>query len=206
MISHCGSRCHGNLDKIFLATFLSSTHKPCMPQQRCPGSATKVRGDPDPLSRVMAGRLPGLRSRRRSTGLSNRLWRKATILPYFFCRSSSPAPCDWGLVRQFLASVLGFISWDVMFIPPRFSLIVTTPQDYMALGVYLLAGITTAQLAAQARRKTEESEARGREITMLYRIGQIVSSESDPGRMIDTLIAQIVSVCPTDRCVIFPYR
>jgi signal transduction histidine kinase len=108
-----------------------------------------------------------------------------------------------GFGPAIFASVLSFCVWDFFFVPPRFTFLVAAPEDFVALGVFLLTGITTAELAAQVRRKADESDARGREIATLFRIGQIVSSEFDPERVFVTLAGQIAAACGADRCLIF---
>jgi signal transduction histidine kinase len=108
-----------------------------------------------------------------------------------------------GFGPAILASILCFLSWDYLFVQPRLTLLVAHPQDYLALGIFLLTGITAAQLAGQVRREAEESRARGEEIATLFRIGQIVGSEFDPERVMATLAAQIAQACATRLCIVY---
>lgn len=67
------------------------------------------------------------------------------------------------------AAVLGMLCFNFFFLPPVGTLTIADPQNWIALGAFLITAITVGQLSARARRRAEEAEAKQREIERLYR-------------------------------------
>lgn len=74
----------------------------------------------------------------------------------------------FGTYPAFLAASMGVISFNFFFLPPLFTLTISDPQNWVALGAFLLTAVIAGQLSAYARRRTDESELRRREIERLY--------------------------------------
>jgi len=100
-------------------------------------------------------------------------------------------------------AVLSFFCWDFFFLPPRYSLIVEDPKDWLSLVVFLVAAITIAQLAAHARDQSEQARAREVEILTLYQASEAVSHELQPARLLPVLSQQLQALCNVSECVIF---
>jgi signal transduction histidine kinase len=108
----------------------------------------------------------------------------------------------YGFGPAVFAAILSFVCWDFFFLSPRYTLTVAAVQDWIALLVFLTAAVTTAQLAARARRQADAAEAREREIAALYQVGQAVSSEVDAALLLPALAQQIRETCGAAHCVI----
>jgi two-component system sensor histidine kinase KdpD len=67
------------------------------------------------------------------------------------------------------AAVLAMLCFNFFFLPPVGTLTIVDPQNWIALGVFLITAITVGQLSARARRRAEEAETKQREIERLYR-------------------------------------
>jgi len=67
-----------------------------------------------------------------------------------------------------VASVAAFVTFNWFFVEPRHTLIVSEPEEWVMLIVFLLTAIITGELAAGQRRRAEESEEREREARVLY--------------------------------------
>ena len=65
------------------------------------------------------------------------------------------------------AAMLGMLSFNFFFLPPFRTLSITDPQNWVALGSFLITAITVGQLSARARQRAEEAEAKQREIERL---------------------------------------
>jgi len=61
------------------------------------------------------------------------------------------------------------LCFNFFFLPPVGALTIADPQNWTALGAFLITAITVGQLSARARRRAEEAEAKQREIERLYR-------------------------------------
>ncbi|MDX2032952.1 MAG: DUF4118 domain-containing protein [Blastocatellia bacterium] len=67
------------------------------------------------------------------------------------------------------AAVLGMLGFNFFFLPPFRTLTIADPENWVALGAFLLTAITVGQLSARARQRADEAEAKQREIERLYR-------------------------------------
>src|SRR3974390_1290730 len=61
------------------------------------------------------------------------------------------------------ASVLAFLAYDWLFVPPVRQFTVADPGEYVSLLTLLVTAIIIGQLLAVARRQTEEARARHRQ-------------------------------------------
>src|SRR5699024_789657 len=57
-----------------------------------------------------------------------------------------------------VASVLAFVSFNWFFTEPRHTLLVSDPDDWILLLLFLLTAVVTGQLAAGQRQRAEEAE------------------------------------------------
>jgi two-component system sensor histidine kinase KdpD len=77
----------------------------------------------------------------------------AAAIPYLAAVSLSALSLDWPAVL--FAAVLSALAWDYLFIPPRFLLEISRPEDVLMLGLYLLlalcSGLATSKLRSSER-------------------------------------------------------
>ncbi len=99
-------------------------------------------------------------------------------------------------------ALLSFLCWDFFFLPPFYRFVVDNPRDWLSLFVFLIAAVTTAHLASQARWQTQEANRRERETLTLYQASEAISSEIEAARLLPALAERIVQICEADRCVI----
>lgn len=74
----------------------------------------------------------------------------------------------WGSRPAVAASALGLLCFNFFFLPPFGTLTVAAPDNWVALGAFLVTAVTVGQLSARAKRRTEEADAGRREIERLY--------------------------------------
>jgi PAS domain S-box-containing protein len=65
----------------------------------------------------------------------------------------------WGSWPAFLASVLGMLTFNFFFLPPIHELTIEDPQNWVALGAFVITALTAGQLSERARRRAVEAEA-----------------------------------------------
>jgi two-component system sensor histidine kinase KdpD len=82
-----------------------------------------------------------------------------------------------GLYAALLASFAAFFFYDLLFVPPAYSLFVSKFEDILALVVFLVTAIMTAQLASDLRRRAEEANRRERETHILYDLVRVTNRE-----------------------------
>ena len=74
----------------------------------------------------------------------------------------------WGSRPAILASVVGMLCFNYFFLPPVGTFTIADPDNWIALGAFLVTAMTAGQLSARAKRRAEEAEAGRREIERLY--------------------------------------
>jgi K+-sensing histidine kinase KdpD len=67
-----------------------------------------------------------------------------------------------------LASLAGIVSFNFFFLPPVRTLIITEPENWVALVAFLITAVTAGELSGRVRRRAAEAEAGRREIERLY--------------------------------------
>ena len=73
-----------------------------------------------------------------------------------------------GLGPGISASALGFLAFDVLFLQPYHHIIVSDPQDYLSLAVYLLVAVVVSLLVATSERRRARAERGERETRLLF--------------------------------------
>ena len=109
----------------------------------------------------------------------------------------------FGFAPAVFGAMLSFLCWDFFFLPPFGKLVIADPRDWLSLGVFLVAAVSTAQLAAKARTQTAEAEARETEIVTLFEASETLSREVRADRLLAALAAQMLALCRAERCLVF---
>ncbi len=73
------------------------------------------------------------------------------------------------------ASVASFLAFDFFFIEPQYTFTVSDGAEWVALGLLLVTGMITGQLAAALRGRVRAAERREREAVVLYDVVRLVN-------------------------------
>ena len=109
----------------------------------------------------------------------------------------------FGFGPAVFGATLSFLCWDFFFLPPFGAFTVADPRDWLSLGVFLVAAISTAQLAAQARIQTTQARAREAEIALLFEASETLSREVRADRLLLALSGQMQTLCRASCCLVF---
>jgi len=74
-----------------------------------------------------------------------------------------------------LASIAAFLAHNFFFIDPRHQLSVSEPEEWVALGLLLVTGVITGQLAGALRNRAREARRREREAVVLYDVVRLMT-------------------------------
>ena len=99
-----------------------------------------------------------------------------------------------GLYAALLASFIAFFLFDFLYVSPVYSLIITKFADVIALVVFLIAAITTSQLASALRKRAEEANRRERETHILYDLVHATNREEDMEHQLSIFASSVVEV------------
>ena len=98
----------------------------------------------------------------------------ATTVALSFLLAILGIATGWGLIEALFASVLAVIYFNYFFLPPVRTLIISDPQNWIALLAFLVTAITASQLSVRAKRRAAEAVERRLEVERLYELGQAV--------------------------------
>lgn len=84
----------------------------------------------------------------------------------------------WGSRPAILASVVGMLCFNYFFLPPIGTFTIADPDNWIALGAFLITAMTAGQLSARATRRAAEAETGRREIERLYHELQAVFEQA----------------------------
>lgn len=74
-----------------------------------------------------------------------------------------------------LASIAAFLAFDFFLTDPRHRFTVSEPEEWLALGLLLVSGVITGQLAAALRNRAREAARREREAVVLYDVVRLMT-------------------------------
>jgi len=78
----------------------------------------------------------------------------------------------WGLAVAVFMSVAAMLAFNFFFLPPVGTFTIADPQNWVALGAFLVTSLIATQLSSRARREAEESQRRRREVERLYKFSR----------------------------------
>ncbi len=84
----------------------------------------------------------------------------------------------FGLGPGILATVLGVLAFDFLFVPPYLTFAVADAQFVITFAVMLVVALIISTLAARLRRQVHTSRARERRLEALYRLSRELSAVS----------------------------
>src|SRR5438067_2222518 len=98
----------------------------------------------------------------------------------------------WGMAVSVFMSVVAMLVFNYEFLPPVGNLTISDPQNWVALGAFLLTSIVGSQLSARIRREADEAHNRRREIERLYRFSQKLLGEGNVIQLMNAIPNYIV--------------
>src|ERR1700737_4047403 len=85
----------------------------------------------------------------------------------------------WGMVVSVFMSVVAMLVFNYEFLPPIGTFTIADPQNWVALGAFLVTSIMGSQLSARIRKEADEAHHRRREVERLYKFSQKLLGEGN---------------------------
>src|SRR5712672_932353 len=98
----------------------------------------------------------------------------------------------WGMAVSVFMSVVSMMVFNYEFLPPIGALTIADPQNWMALGAFLVTSIMGSQLSGRIRREADEAHSRRREIERLYKFSQKLLGEGNVIQLMNAIPNYIV--------------
>jgi two-component system sensor histidine kinase KdpD len=100
----------------------------------------------------------------------------------------------YGRAPAVFASVLSFLAYDFLFIPPYYRLTVYDPSEWLSLLALLGTALVIGQLTAAVQARASEAIESRRRIATLYGLSQLIASTSDQQELLDALVRRVLQV------------
>src|SRR5260370_4159579 len=98
----------------------------------------------------------------------------------------------WGMAVSVFMSVVAMLTFNYFFLPPVGTFTIADPQNWVALGAFLVTSIMGSQLSARIRKEADEAHGRRREIERLYRFRQELMGEGNVLQLMNAIPNYIV--------------
>jgi len=98
----------------------------------------------------------------------------------------------WGMVVSVFMSVVAMLVFNYEFLPPIGNLTIADPQNWVALGSFLVTSIVGSQLSARIRKEADEANSRRREIERLYKFSQKLLGEGNVIQLMNAIPNYVV--------------
>src|SRR6202165_5177216 len=98
----------------------------------------------------------------------------------------------WGMVVSVFMSVVAVLTINYFFLPPVGTFTIADPQNWVALGAFLVTSIMGSQLSARIRKEADEAHGRRREIERLYKFSQKLLGEGNVIQLMNAIPNYIV--------------
>jgi two-component system sensor histidine kinase KdpD len=98
----------------------------------------------------------------------------------------------WGMAVSVFMSIVAVFIFNYEFLPPIGTLTIADPQNWVALGAFLVTSIMGSQLSARIRREADEANSRRREIERLYKFSQKLLGEGNVIQLMNAIPNYIV--------------
>ena len=86
----------------------------------------------------------------------------------------------WGIAESTVASLVAAACYNVFFLPPIGDFTITDPQNWVALGAFLVSATVASQLSGRAHRRDVVAAARQRDLERLYALSRgLLLSDGD---------------------------
>ena len=101
---------------------------------------------------------------------------------------------QWRLAYAVYLSLLCTLLYNFFFLPPVGTLTISDPQNWVALGAFLVAGVLVSHLSDRERRAADQSEARRQDVERLFQFSEQLLLQDDLSGLARTAPSLIASI------------
>ncbi|MBS1561105.1 MAG: sensor histidine kinase KdpD [Bacteroidetes bacterium] len=93
-----------------------------------------------------------------------------------------------------LAAIISAFLWNFLFIPPRFTLFITRPEDAMMIVLYLTVALVTGTLTMRLRQRERSMRTRETRTALLFSVAKSLSERSTMDVIVRTSVRELASM------------
>jgi len=94
-------------------------------------------------------------------------------------------------IASFTVSILSGILWNYLFIPPKFTLFISKPEDFMMYLVFFIVALVTGNLTSKLHAKENFLKKREKNLELLYELSQEIANNSDFDKLMEKTVEYI---------------
>jgi two-component system sensor histidine kinase KdpD len=102
------------------------------------------------------------------------------------------------------AATASALLWDYFFLPPRYTLYITSIQDGMMFGMYFVVALVLGQLTAKIRAQERAERRREQHASALYQLSRELAEAADLPELLAVVIRQVGEVFRVDVALSLP--
>ena len=110
----------------------------------------------------------------------------------------------WGLWPAIFAAVLSMLVYDFGFVQPMYTFTVPSPQDLLALSIFLIVAVLTSHLTARVRDQAEMAKRREARTAALYALSREVASATGLQEVLEAIVTQVSHILNAQVVVLLP--
>lgn len=96
-----------------------------------------------------------------------------------------------GFAAGAVATALGFLTYDFVFIPPYYTLSVGTAQNWTALGVYAVVMVVVSRVVGRVETARAEAQSRARELRRLFDVSELLVRDASAAALLDGIVRAV---------------
>ncbi len=104
----------------------------------------------------------------------------------------------------FYAGAMSALVWNFFFLPPRFTLVINSPEDAVLFGAYFLVALVLGQLVARIRTQEQAERRREERAVALYRLTRELAQAGTRDEVVWELMAEVTRVLSAEAAVVLP--
>ncbi len=98
----------------------------------------------------------------------------------------------WGLWQAVVTAIAATLALNYYFLPPVGTFTIADPQNWIALGAFLLTAVIASQLSERARRAARNANERRRDVERLYSFSQQLLSSDNIAEVLNRIPKYVV--------------
>ncbi len=103
-----------------------------------------------------------------------------------------------------LAAAVSALSWNYLFIPPRYTFAISEAEDLLLFGLYFLLALFTGNLTARIRTQEKQARFNADRSMALYKLAHETSAAASLDDVLHTAVTQVGQVFAADIVILLP--
>ena len=110
----------------------------------------------------------------------------------------------WGLWTSIYSAILSILVYDFFFVPPFYTLTIASPEDVLALFMFLVVAVLISNLTARMKEHADALLRRERRTATLYALSQQLARSAVLEDVLQAIVSQVANILGATVVVLLP--